>query len=241
MNVLITGGASGLGAALVAACTARGDSVHVLDIAQPECDRWHPHDMASDSAESWAALDRWLAAHGPFDRVILSAGISATGRFETIPLDQHRRVTAVNLTGPIRLVQMLQADELIARGGRLVLVASLSCYTGYPGAASYAASKDGLAGFAHSIRGPLRKAGIAVQLVCPGPMDTPHATRYAPEGASAKGRLAPEPAARAILDAPARRKVIIPGAGPKLAALMGQVAPQAMTRLMGRVLFSRLK
>lgn len=241
MKVLITGGASGLGAALVAACTARGDSVHVLDIMPPDCPDWHKHDMASDTPESWAALGTWLQAQGPFERVILSAGISATGRFERIALDSHHQVTAVNLTGPIRLVHMLLADGLIAPGGRLVLVASLSCHTGYPGAASYAASKDGMAGFARSLRAPLRKAGIAVQLVCPGPMDTPHATRYAPEGASAKGRMAPERAARAILDAPARRATIIPGGGPKLAALAGRIAPQAMTRLMGRVLFSRLK
>lgn len=129
---------------------------------------------------------------GPFDLVILSAGISATGRFETISLDRHQYVTAVDL-----------------------------------------------AGFARSLRRPMRKREIAVQIGCPGPMDTPHATRDAPEGASAKGRLAPVRAAEAILNA--RSSSIIPGTGPKLLAVLGRLAPQTLTRLIGRVLFAKLK
>lgn len=237
MKVLVTGGASGLGAALAQECTARGDLVHVLDVA-PGPGVFHAHDMASSDTAAWSALADWLAAHGPFDLVVLSAGISATGRFEAIPLSDHHKVTAVNLAGAIRFVHLLQVNAL-APGARLVFVASLSCFTGYPGAASYAASKDGLAGFARSLRKPLRRRGMRVQLACPGPMDTPHATRYAPEGANPKGRLAPERAARAILRA--RGFTIIPGAGPKLAGLAGRLAPQAMTRLMGRVLFAKLK
>lgn len=237
MKVLITGGASGLGAALASICTGRGDTVHVIDIA-PNAQSF-AHDMGSADPPAWHALAQWLAANGPFDLVILSAGISATGRFEAIPLSDHHAVTSVNLTGPVRLVHLLDTGDHLNAGARLVFVASLSCFTGYPGAASYAASKDGMAGFARSLRGPMRKRGVKVQLACPGPMDTPHASRYAPNGSSAKGRLAPERAAQAILNA--RCFTIIPGTGPKLAAFLGRLAPQTMTRLMGRVLFSKLK
>ena len=239
MKVLITGGASGLGAALATACTARGDAVHILDIAPGDGPTWHQHDMASVAPAAWARLADWLGVQGPFDMVILSAGISATGRFERISLPDHQKVIAVNLAGPMRLVHLLDTGAHLRAGARLVFVASLSCFTGYPGAASYAASKDGLAGFARSLRKPMRKRGVTVQLVCPGPMDTPHATRYAPEGSSAKGRMSPDRAARAILGS--RRFTIIPGAGPKLAAMIGRRAPQTMTRLMGQVLFSKLK
>ena len=241
MKVLIIGGASGLGAALVADCTMRGDDVHVIDIAAPVGANWHRHDMSSADPAAWDATGDWLATHGPFDLVVLSAGISATGEFEAIPLPDHQRVASTNLTGPIRLTHLLVAGGFLRPGGRLVFVASLSCFTGYPGAASYAASKDGLAGFARALRPTMRKHGIAIQLACPGPMDTPHAARYAPKGASAKGRMAPEQVARAILAAPARRFAIIPGAGPKLAAVLGHIAPQTMTRLMGRILFSKLR
>lgn len=237
MKVLITGGASGLGAALARACTARGDTVHVLDIAPGP--GIHAHDMASTDPVAWAALGEWLGAQGPFDLVLLSAGISATGRFETIPLADNHKVTAVNLSGPIRLVHLLDSGNHLSPGARLVFIASLSCFTGYPGAASYGASKDGLAGFARSLRAPMRKRGVRVQLVCPGPMDTPHATRYAPKGSSAKGRMPADKAARAILRS--RGFTILPGAGATLAALAGRIAPQTMTRLMGKVLFSKLK
>lgn len=237
MKVLITGGASGLGAALARLCRDRGDTVHILDAVAGDGPLWHRHDMADTDPAAWLRLAEWLAAHGPFDLVLLSAGISATGRFEAIPLSDHQKVTAVNLAGVIRLVHLME-DNALAPGARLVFVASLSCFTGYPGAASYAASKDGLAAFARSLRKPMRKRGVRVQLVCPGPMDTPHATRYAPERSDAKGRLAPDRAARAILRA--RGFAIIPGAGPKLAAFAGRLAPQTMTRLMGRVLFSKL-
>ncbi len=243
MKVLVTGGASGLGAALVVACRQRGDRVSVIDLAPaPEADlAWFQHDMGSPDPQDWAQLDTWLAARGPFDLVVQSAGISATGPFESIAPERHLGVIGVNLAGPIQLALILHQGGLMAQGGRLVFVASLSCFTGYPGAASYAASKDGLATFARSLRKPLRKQEIFVQLVCPGPMDTPHATRYAPEGSSGKGRIAPETVARAILRAAPRQFGIVPGAGPKLTATLGRAFPQTMTRIMGRVLFDKLR
>jgi short-subunit dehydrogenase len=190
----------------------------------------------------WAALGAKLTTQGPFDLVILNAGISATGMFEAIALDRHHAVSRVNLHAPAQITAQLLQAGAIAQGGRLVFVASLSCFTGYPGAASYAASKDGLASFAASLRKPLwRDRRIAVQLVCPGPMDTPHATEHAPKGADSSRRMAPAKVAQTILRASARGRVILPGAGAKLAAILGRLAPQSMTRIMGRVLFAKLK
>lgn len=243
-RVLITGAASGLGAALAAQCSAAG-SVCALDLsplpAPVTGQAWIAHDMADPDPAAWARLAERLAQQGPFDLVILSAGISATGQFEDIALPTHRSVIDVNLLGPIRLTQMLVAGGLLSPGARLVLVASLSCFTGYPGAASYAASKDGLASFARALRKPLRRAGTYVQLVCPGPMDTPHAARHAPEGARADRRLPPDIVARKILAAPPRKFLIVPGAGATLAASLGRAFPQTMTRIMGRILFRKLK
>jgi len=243
MRVLLTGAASGLGAELLRACMARGDQICALDRAP--CPDWTNADWVQldlGTVTDWAGLGARLAAKGPFDLVILNAGISATGLFETIALDRHNAVSRVNLHAPLQITAQLVQAGAIATGGRLVFVASLSCFTGYPGAASYAASKDGLASFAASIRMPLwRDHRIAVQLVCPGPMDTPHATEHAPEGADASRRMSPAKVAQAILTAPARRKVILPGVGAKLAATLGRVAPQNMTRVMGRVLFTKLK
>ena len=237
MKVLVTGGASGLGAAL--ARNARRAVTLCM------CWTWR-RGRAFFTPMTWPAAipprgPRWqigLAAHGPFDLVMLSAGISATGRFEAIPLSDHHKVTAVNLAGAIRL-RAPAAGQRAAPGARLVFVASLSCFTGYPGAASYAASKDGLAGFARSLRKPLAQTRHdgATRLPRPDghtPRHPLRARRGQRQGAACAGARGPRYPAR-------RGFTIIPGAGPKLAGLAGRLAPQAMTRLMGRVLFSKLK
>lgn len=122
-RVLITGGSSGLGKALVDLCVERGLApVCVLDIA-PAPDAgdgkldWVFHDMADQEAAPWAALSETLQKKGPFDLVILNAGINATGRFEGIPLATHLSVARVNLLGPLRLVHMLLHAGLLAPGG----------------------------------------------------------------------------------------------------------------------------
>lgn len=246
MRVLLTGGASGLGAALLGACQARGDQVTVIDAAPrtgmaARSTSWLRHDLGTADPVAWANLETAMLAHGRFDLVVLNAGISATGRFEQIELADHLQVSRINLHAPLRQSMLLRRHGALAPGARLVLVASLSCFTGYPGAASYAASKDGLAAFARSLRRPLQREGIAVQLLCPGPMDTPHAARHAPAGTSAGRRLSPERVAQQVLTASPRRFLLLPGVGAHLGAMLGRMAPQAMTRIMGRVLFSRLK
>lgn len=244
MRVLLTGAASGLGAELLRACLARGD--HVCSLDRAPCPDWATGatwvQVDLGAVADWAAMGAELTTQGPFDLVILNAGISATGMFEAIAIDRHQAVSRVNLHAPVQITAQLVQGGAIAQGGRLVFVASLSCFTGYPGAASYAASKDGLAAFAASLRKPLwQDKRIAVQLVCPGPMDTPHATEHAPKGADSSRRMSPAKVAQAILTAPARASAILPGAGAKLAARLGHIAPQTMTRIMGRVLFSKLK
>ena len=246
MNILLTGAASGLGAALLRVCIARGDSVCVIDLDAcppdlPSSVTWLHHDLSATDPEIWDQLSKGLTLSGPFDLAVLSAGISATGRFETISPDAHQQVSRVNLHAPMRLSLLLHQHGGMAGGARLVFVASLSCFTGYPGAASYGASKDGLAAFARSLRKPMRRLGVAVQLLCPGPMDTPHATKYAPKGARADRRIAPELVAQMLLDAPRGRFVLLPGSAAKLAAILGRLAPGLMTRIMGRVLFAKLK
>ncbi len=250
MRVLLSGGASGLGAALLHACMARGDQVTVIDAVPdpqgaPEGPAgglaWLCHDLGAADPVAWAQLETALVDRGPFDLVVLNAGISATGRFEHIPLADHRQVSRVNLRAPLQLAMVLQHRKALAPGARLVFVASLSCFTGYPGAASYAASKDGLAAFARSLRRPLRQAGVVVQLLCPGPMDTPHAARHAPKRAGRERRMPPERVAKLVLRASPRRFLLLPGTGAHLAALLGRIAPRTMTRIMGRVLFDKLK
>ena len=78
----------------------------------------------------------------------------------------------------------LAARGALARGGHVVFISSLSHMTGYPGAASYAATKDAIAIYAKSIRRPFkRQLGVHVACAFPGPLRTGQAERHAPKGA----------------------------------------------------------
>ena len=202
----------------------------------------HPEGRAPTARE--AAM-----AGGPpgYDLVVMAAGISATGRFEAIPATAHGALLRVNAEAPL-----VMADALIAAGalhgdGTLVLVSSLSVDVGYPGAASYAASKDALHAYGRSLNAARRKAkgGLRpprVLTVLPGPLRTEHAARHAPEGSGEAKRMVPGQCAALILRAVRARRtgVLRPGAGAGLAGAFGRLLPGPSARLMRRVLFDRL-
>jgi len=237
MNVLVVGGSAGLGRALVARCQAQGDKVSVLDIDTATNVGATFFDIAD--ADSVPATIVTLRGYAPFDLVAITAGVSAVGRFETLDIDRLSEVIAVNLTGPLLLTTALLKAGLIAKGGRLVLVSSLSHFVGYPGASVYAATKQGLVGFAKSIgRVARREYGVTVMVVTPGPMDTGHAERYAPPGSGRGTRTSPDSVAAAIL----RRRsggIVIPGHGSKLAAIAGVLFPRFTGRMMRRLIYDR--
>ncbi|WP_425419486.1 SDR family NAD(P)-dependent oxidoreductase [Oricola indica] len=242
-KALVTGGNAGLGRAFCAALCDEGYAVTTLDQTAPDGFVPWTHRMCdlSDHAKLDAAIVN-LAAVGPFDIVVLNAGISATGRFQAIPLDAHLKLLSVNTEAPLVLCAGLAARGALAPGGRVIFVSSLSHWTGYPGAASYAASKDAIAAYAKSIRKPFRKAfGVRVSCAFPGPLRTRHAARHAPKGASAAHRMEPDLAAGLILKSAKRGfATILPGNRAKMAALAGWLLPRAVTRFMGRTVFRKL-
>lgn len=244
MNVLVVGGASGLGRALVELSRLRGDTVTVLDhdasgleiygsrIETAVCD-------IADRRSIEAALERISAAFR-FDLVAITAGVSFVGRFEEIDPGEMARVLATNVTGTMMLVHALVTGRRIARGGRLVLTSSLSHYIGYPGASVYAASKDGVVAFGKSIAQDLRREqGIIVQIAAPGPMDTPHAERHAPLGSRRDRRAKPEAIAASVLRR-RRAGLFVPGFAPSLMAVMGRLFPDLAARIMRDAIYKRL-
>ena len=240
MRALVTGGSSGLGAAMVQQLLQAEADVICLDRSAPDPQPNLIH-VACDLADR-DAVDRVipaLLAAGPYDFAVFNAGISATGKFEDIPAAHYRRLMTVNAETP-----MVLATALIRAGAvrRIALVSSLSHFTGYPGAAAYAASKDALAVWAKSVRKPFAARGVSVTLACPGPLRTAHAAAHAPEGAREDNRMDPAVAAADILKAALSGKpVSIPGIGPKLYALAGRVAPRFGTNQMKRIIYERLK
>jgi len=242
---LVTGAADGIGRALAERLLAQGFEVLGVDVdaeraaALPGV-RWQLADLAEPAA--FRDLVGRLVLEAPFDVVIHNAGISHVGRFEASDPEAQRRVLAVNLRAPLLLTPALLRAGRLRAGGSLVFVSSLSHQLGYPGAAVYAATKDGLAAYARSARAALRGRGQHVLAVFPGPVRTAHARRYAPPGADEKKRMAPEVVAEAILGAVARRRTrLIPGLANKVAAgLLGGWLPGLCDRLMRRMILDRL-
>ena len=248
MRVLITGAGHGLGLALTLELLERGANVVGIDrdaaslerLAQGYIDLFEGR--LCDLGDL-AAVERLLGRLGPaFDLVVLNAGISATGNFARIPIEAYDRLIRINVSAPLLMAQRMVRDDLLARGGTIVFVSSLSHVMGYPGASVYAATKDAVAVYARSVRKPFAKRGVRVLTVFPGPVRTAHAERHAPEGAKASRRMDPRTLARKILAAVRQReRVLYPGLGALTAYTLGSLMPRTATRLMRRVIFRKLK
>ncbi len=246
-RVLVTGAADGIGRALALAFRARGATVVGVDVDEPrlrELEREHGVVVEVTNLAQREAVDALadrLEQAAPLDVVIHNAGISCVGRFEHSDLSAQRAVHAVNLEAPLVLTARLLAAGRVQDGGSIAFVSSLSHQVGYPGAAVYAATKDGLASYARSLRVALAARGIHVLSVFPGPTRTAHAARYAPKDSDATKRMAPEKVARAILRGIDKRKPLcVPGLGTRLIARLGPKLPRLMDRAMRKAILEPL-
>jgi short-subunit dehydrogenase len=251
-HAVITGGADGIGRALCEAYARAGFRITIVDRdaqrAEALCQQIADQGgiatfLQADLRDPAAAeaivvgLRRLPAA----DVVVFCAGISAVGRFVALDLDAQQAVIDINLRAPIQLSATILREALLAPQGSLVFLASLSVFMGYPGAAAYAASKDGIASYARSLRVALARRGQNVLTVFPGPTRTAHARRYSPDNRREARRMPPEQLAQQIIQAVQRRQaILIPGFGNRMAALLGRVAPRVAEYIMKRGIFDKL-
>lgn len=240
MRTVITGGANGLGRALALAAMEDGRDVVAVDLSEADLAMLPMETRALDLTNAEAPAQ--IAALGPIELIIHSAGISGTGPFEDIPPEHHKRILDLNFRAPVAITAHLLATGAMAANSKHAFIGSLSTFTGYPGAVSYAASKDGIASFARSLDKALPPRQSAA-IVFPGPLATDHAARYAPENdaKTVAARLAPEDAARIILAGlAAGKRSIIPGGKAKLMAAAGRIAPGPVGRLLRKGLYEKL-
>ena len=185
-SILVTGGASGLGAACVRRFTAAGASVVIADVREPpqvaQNARFVRTDV-TDEASVHNAVNAALDVFGGLHVAINCAGIGIAertlGREGPHPLASFVRVINVNLIGTfnvIRLAAMAMAGgEPNAGGERGVIVntASVAAFDGQIGQAAYSASKGGIVGMTLPIARDLARNGIRVMTIAPGIFDTP--------------------------------------------------------------------
>ena len=185
-RVLVTGAASGLGAALTVAFRERGDDVLATDLApvveegaRPPAveegverrSRDRPVDLTLDvtSDADWAAAvaeveRRW----GGLDVLVNNAGIAGGGRLDVADLDEWHRVLDVNLLGVVRGLRAFVPMLKRQRSGHIVNVASLAGLVHPAGMAAYNAAKAGVVALTETAAHELSPYGVSATAVCPG-------------------------------------------------------------------------
>ncbi|WP_116451618.1 SDR family NAD(P)-dependent oxidoreductase [Blastococcus litoris] len=169
-RVLVTGGASGLGAALAARYAARGDRVLVGDLAGtadvPAGASYQRLDITSE-ADWVAALERVRSEFGGLDVLVNNAGIAAGGRIDRLGADHWRRVLDVNVLGAVTGCRTFVPLFKEQGSGHLVNVASAAGLVHPPAMTSYDAGKAAVVALSESLRWELGPWGVDVSVVCP--------------------------------------------------------------------------
>ena len=176
-RVLVTGGASGIGAACVRRFQADGCTVAVLDrdapaLAESPADVTRECDVVDATALA-AAVDGAAAELGGLDVVVAAAGIAARGTVAETRPDDWDRVLAVNLRGVYLTGRAAIPHLRAAGGGAIVNIASQLGLVAAAGAVAYCASKGGVIQLTRAMAVDHGHEGIRVNCVCPGPTDTP--------------------------------------------------------------------
>ncbi|WP_299626672.1 SDR family oxidoreductase [Pelagibius sp.] len=178
-SIMITGGSSGIGAALARRYAGEG---RLLAITGRDRERLEQvaEDCRAAGAEvvskvvdvcDRALLDSWMAEidrERPLDLVIANAGVSAgTGLFGE-NAEQTRHILSINVDGVVSTV--LTAIALMrARGrGQVAIMSSLAAFRGFPGAPAYCASKAAVRVWGEALRGMVAPQGLTVSVICPG-------------------------------------------------------------------------
>jgi NAD(P)-dependent dehydrogenase (short-subunit alcohol dehydrogenase family) len=207
---IVTGGSAGIGRATAFAAAAEGASVVVADVADESGEQVAAeirekggraifvHTDVADDESVAAMVARTVDEFGGLDLAFNNAGIEGTmgPTHEVDPANWHR-IIAVNLTGVWSSMRHEIPRMLERGGGSIVNCASVAGLVGFAGSSAYTASKHGVVGMSKATALELAEAGIRVNAVCPGVIETEMITRAVAENPEMEaGLLAMEPMGR---------------------------------------------
>jgi len=191
-TALVTGGASGLGAATVRALVARGANVVICDKAREPGEALAKElgraaefveTDVTDEAQMQAAADRAVSAFGALHVAVGCAGIGTAGRVVgksgLFPIGLFQVTVNVNLVGMFNMMRIAagkMCENVPDTGGErgvIVTTASIAAFDGQIGQVAYSASKAGVVGMTLPVARELARLGVRVVTIAPGTFDTP--------------------------------------------------------------------
>ncbi|KPM56190.1 short-chain dehydrogenase [Frankia sp. R43] len=191
---VVTGGASGIGRACAVRLAQDGARVAVLDLNGDEAEGVAEEIRAAGGTALSATVDVADRANidqaladvrerlGPVAILVNSAGKEGFKRFLDITIESWTSILTVNLTGTFHCCQAVVPDMVEAGWGRIVNISSSSAHSGQPYMTHYVASKAGVMGFTKALALELGPAGITVNTIPPGFIDTPMTRRNEERG-----------------------------------------------------------
>jgi 3-dehydrosphinganine reductase len=227
IHAIVTGGSSGIGLATVRRLAARGARVSVIALDDPYLaalradppPRTPLHLEAADVSQreqAEGAVAACVAALGPCDLLLTSAGIARPGYFQEIPDEVFDRHMAVNYFGTLYCIRAVVPAMLARRRGAIAAISSSAGLIPLFGYTAYGPSKYAVRGLTEILRIELRPLGIHVACVYPSDVDTPQLAGEEPYKPEELRRVAgtikpipPEQVADAILRGVARRRPVI--------------------------------
>lgn len=190
----MTGGASGIGRATVLRLAEEDAVIGILDLDAPGAEEVaeeirglgaKAHAFAVDIVDAQAVTDavsRFEAEAGPVDALVNNAGWDIAGNFVDSDPTIWRRVIDINLYGPLNVTRAVLPGMIERGSGRIVSLASDAGRVGSSGEAVYAACKGGIIAFSKSVAREVARQGVTLNVVAPGPSDTPLFARFDESG-----------------------------------------------------------
>lgn len=199
-HALVTGGGTGIGAAIARALGAEGAKLTLVGRRREPLEEVSsgPFDalVAPADVTSREAVDRVFAlareAQGPIDILVNNAGAAAGIAFARVTPELWREMLAVNLDAMFHCCQAALPDLLAAPAGRIVTVASMAGLHGFAYASPYIAAKHGAVGLTRALAAEYAHKGLRVNAVCPGFVDTDMTVQSVANIADKTGRSADE-------------------------------------------------
>ena len=186
MHIAITGASSGIGREIALAFDKPGNQLSLVARRKPLLEELERQVTAptqaidadlADARDPTGWIERAEQAFGPIDVLVNNAGMSYVEPANSVDAARVEKLFQVNVHAPIAAIHRVLRAMIARDRGAIINVASIAAFTASPYFAHYNASKGALASFSETLRIELRKSGVSVVTVYPGPIDTPMAER----------------------------------------------------------------